>query len=280
MKFIKQEGIRDCGICCLYNIIRFYGGNIDIEKLRDLTKTNENGTSIYNLIEASNKLGFISKAYHCEINDLESQIFPLIAYTKINSFNHFVIVLDIDVDIITIFDPIRGKIIYDIDNFSKEWQNIIITFERKGDIVKDRSDYYNYIYNIITKNKKMIIFLSLISIISSIFGLLFSFYLKKIFDKTLNYSFFNVFLFLCVIKFTIEYFRGILSIKINTKIDYELSSGLYNKIYSLPGKYHFERPAGDISSRINDLYNIKDFISTFTYSTIIDLLLIPISLLL
>ena len=79
MIYIKQDGIKDCGITCLYNIIKFYKGNISIEKLRELTNTNENGTSIYNLINASNKLGLEAKAYECELNDLSNVDFPIIA---------------------------------------------------------------------------------------------------------------------------------------------------------------------------------------------------------
>ena len=49
-KFVRQQEIKDCGVTCLYNIIRYYKGNISIDKLRNLTKTDENGTSIYNIV--------------------------------------------------------------------------------------------------------------------------------------------------------------------------------------------------------------------------------------
>ena len=29
MRYVKQEGIRDCGIACLYNIIRYYKGDVE-----------------------------------------------------------------------------------------------------------------------------------------------------------------------------------------------------------------------------------------------------------
>ena len=77
MRFTKQEGIRDCGICCMQNIIRYYGGFLNTEKLRKLTNTDENGTSIYNIIRVSNDIGFESKAYKCDINDLNNLSFPL-----------------------------------------------------------------------------------------------------------------------------------------------------------------------------------------------------------
>jgi len=51
--FVKQEGFKDCGCASLLMIIRYYKGNVSIERLRDLTHTNKNGTNAYNLISAS-----------------------------------------------------------------------------------------------------------------------------------------------------------------------------------------------------------------------------------
>ena len=135
MKYIKQEGIKDCGIACLYNIIKFYKGHVSMEKLRKLTNTNENGTSIYNLIKASTELGLEAKAYECELNDLSNIDFPIIAYIKLNNFYHFVIIKDIDFDKVSVFDPIRGHINYNTDDFLNEFQNIVITFNKKDNIV-------------------------------------------------------------------------------------------------------------------------------------------------
>ena len=276
MKYIRQEGIRDCGICCLYNIIRYYKGNIDIEKLRTLTKTNENGTSIYNLVKVSNSLGFNSKVYKTDYNSLLSLEFPLIAYIKINEYYHFVIIDDIDDENIFIFDPIRGYLKYTQETFLKEWQNIIITFEKKNEIVKEKSYYHTFLSNIIKDNKNLIIIISLVSFISCISSLSLSIFLKKLFDRDINNI--SIFIFLIILKCFIDYIRNVLTIKLNNKLDYDLSSSVYNKIYSLPSLYHHNRPIGDITTRINDLYNIRNIITTFTLSSIIDIFLILIIL--
>lgn len=192
MKYIRQDGLRDCGINCLYNIIRYYGGNIDIEKLRLLTKTNENGTSIYNLVKVSNNLGFNSKAYHCELKDLKIQEYPLIAYIKINDYYHFVIVEDLCDDKVMIFDPIRGYINYSENEFLKEWQKIIITYEKKGEIINEKSYYELFLINLIKDNRIPIIIICIISLICSINSLILSIFLKELFDGKVK----NIFTFI------------------------------------------------------------------------------------
>ena len=62
-KYVKQNGLKDCGIYSLYNILKYYGGDISIEKLRTMTNTNNNGTSMYDIVKTSNKLGFKTDAY-------------------------------------------------------------------------------------------------------------------------------------------------------------------------------------------------------------------------
>ena len=278
MKYIKQEGLRDCGVCCLFNIIRYYGGYINIEKLRKMTQTNENGTSIYNLVKAANELGFNSKAYRCGINDFHSLTFPIIAFIKLNEFNHFVIVKSIGIDKINVFDPIRGDKVYEIDDFLKEWQNIIITFDKNSELVKERDYYVNYLLCLIKDNKNLMIFLLSLSFICVCFGFIITIFLKNLFDKNILLSSFFVFLFFLIIKTFFEYIKSKVSLYLNNKIDLSLSYKIYDKIYSLPISYHHNRPAGDIASRINDIYSVEEFINTFTVSSIIDAFFIIIVL--
>ena len=50
MKVVLQDGIKDCGVCCLLSIIRYYGGDVSREYLREITNTTKDGVSFYNLI--------------------------------------------------------------------------------------------------------------------------------------------------------------------------------------------------------------------------------------
>ena len=55
---VKQQDLRDCGVCCLASIIKYYNGNIPLERLKLDTKTGKNGTSALNLIKTARKYGF------------------------------------------------------------------------------------------------------------------------------------------------------------------------------------------------------------------------------
>ena len=269
MRYVKQEGIRDCGITCLYNIIRYYKGNASIEKLRELTHTNENGTSIYNILEASKSLGLEAKAFRCGLNDLANLEFPIIAYLKLNNFYHFVIIKDIEFDKISIFDPIRGDIDYTMDEFTSVWQNIIITFKPNGNLINEDIYYFNYLKEEILSNKYLIIILLSLYVIVTIINVLYPVILKRVITSK-SVSFIIVFLFF-IIKIVSDFFTNKYALKFNNKIDEDLSSKIYKKLFSLPYSYYHNRPVGDLISKINELYYVKEYLNLLTSSSVIEI---------
>ena len=66
---VIQDGIKECGSACLLSIIRYYGGNVSLERLLELTKTNKDGTNFYNLKEAANEIGLVAKGY--KVDDVD-----------------------------------------------------------------------------------------------------------------------------------------------------------------------------------------------------------------
>ena len=272
-KFVRQQGIKDCGVTCLYNIIRYYKGNISIDKLRNLTKTDNNGTSIYNIVDASNKLGLKSNAYMCKYNSLNKISWPFIAHIKLDEkYDHFIVIKNIKKDKIIVEDPIRGKVIYDKNMFLKEWTNVVITFEKTNDLVKENSKKNICVF----KNKFIItcfLLVFIISILASIFSLLNSFYLSALYNGFESSKFILfLFLLLSVIKSIIDYIRNRVIISFDKKLNFKVMNKVYKKILSLPLKYHHSRPVGDIVSRINDLSSIREFVNTVLFSSLLDIL--------
>ena len=272
-KFVRQQGIKDCGVTCLYNIIRYYKGNISIDKLRNLTKTDNSGTSIYNIVEASNKLGLKSNAYMCKYNSLNKISWPFIAHIKLDEkYDHFIIIKNIKKDKIIVEDPIRGKVIYDKNMFLKEWTNVVITFEKTKDLVKENSKKNICVF----KNKFIItcfLLVFIISILASIFSLLNSFYLSALYNGFESSKFILfLFLLLSIIKSIIDYIRNRAIISFDKKLNFKVMDKAYEKILSLPLKYHHSRPVGDIVSRINDLSSIREFVNTILFSSLLDIL--------
>jgi ATP-binding cassette, subfamily C, bacteriocin exporter len=62
--FSRQHDQQDCGVACLLSVIRFYGGNATLERLRELSGTHTQGTTMLGLVHRRVLLwGCQQKAY-------------------------------------------------------------------------------------------------------------------------------------------------------------------------------------------------------------------------
>lgn len=272
-KYERQHGIKDCGVTCLYNIIKYYNGNISMSKLRRLTKTNENGTNVYNIVNASNSLGLKAEAYKCEFNDLSKVKLPIIAHIKLdNKYDHFVILEKINNKKIIVQDPIRGKVVYDEISFKKEWTGSIITFDKMNNLVKEKQNgAFINLKSYIFLYKKILLFFLVLTILASLFSLLNSFYLSSLYNQKNSYHIvLFLFLLFSIFKIITDYVRNSIVLDFDNNFDSKLTNNIYKKILSLPLKYHHSRPVGDIMSRVNDLSSIKEFINFVSFSLITD----------
>ena len=116
-----QDGIKDCGICCLLSVIRFYNGNISKENLRELTNTSRNGVSASALVECANSLGFNSYGLKGSIDNLKKEDLPIISHVILNkTYKHFIVIYDIDHKNkkLIVMDPAKGKKVLKFSEFN------------------------------------------------------------------------------------------------------------------------------------------------------------------
>ena len=67
---VLQEDKNDCAAACLLSIIRFYDGNLSMEDIRKLIKTNINGTNAYDLMSGAKDIGFDTTSKHLSFEEL------------------------------------------------------------------------------------------------------------------------------------------------------------------------------------------------------------------
>ena len=83
---VIQDGIKECGAACLLSIIKYYGGNVSLERLLELTKTTKEGTNFYNLKEAAIEIGLNGEGYKLDsIDKLSETPFILIVSPSFSS---------------------------------------------------------------------------------------------------------------------------------------------------------------------------------------------------
>ena len=280
---VLQEGNKDCGASCLLSVVHYYGGNISKEKIIDMTKTTKEGTTFYNIKEASNQIGLIAKSYKVEeIEKIKEITSPFICQVSKNSSMHFIVVYKVNNNKLLIMDPAIGKVIMDIFDFNNIWTGYIMILEKVGILpdYKNTKCLNKEIIKVLTSNKKIIIFIIILSIIVTLLSCLISLYSQIILDKVIDTEINNLivitiaFFILLIIKNITNYIRNHLLIYLNQKVDIKILLTAFTKVILLPYNYYKNRTSSEVLSRINDLSNIKTFISKLIVTILLDLLLL------
>ena len=281
-KFVRQENIKDCGAACLLMVMRHYGGNSSMERLREMMKTDRNGTTALNFIMAAKNVGFDARGYkYNSCNDLLPYDVVHVVIDKI--YNHFMVIDKIDKkrQIIITADPAFGYRKYTFDEFNQIWTNVVITLHpiRKIDNIKSLTKIKKTIKQIVKPYRKFFIMVLILSILYTIFNIISTFYFKIVVEDAnlqLN-SKLPIFIFFIIVLITktiIDYIRSRILIFINNNLDKEIMVSAFKHLLSLPIQYFNSRQTGDIVSRLNDLSYVKELISMGATILLMDFVLV------
>ncbi|MCH8330803.1 MAG: peptidase domain-containing ABC transporter, partial [Bacteroidetes bacterium] len=99
--FIKQQDESDCGPACLASLVKYFGGEVYLERVRELSGTNKQGTSLLGLYQAAAELGMEGEAYDsASLKDLQEIEMPCILHVEKDegSRHHFIVYYKYDGD--------------------------------------------------------------------------------------------------------------------------------------------------------------------------------------
>ena len=281
---VKQRDIKDCGACCLLSIIKYYNGNINLDKIRIDSCTTKNGITAYNLIIAAKKYGFDAKGIKITFNELVKAkiLLPAIAYLELkNGLRHYVVIYQITKKYIHIMDPAKGLIKVSYEEFQRDFQEVLLILSPITEIVKynDKNTLLEIFFKLLNKEKKLIINLFISSIILTIVSIISSFYFKIILSSITtfnnNYILFIILIFSIIIllKVILEYLKNYYITYLSKNIDANILPTFLHHILSLPLNAISNRTTGEIVTRVHELNNIKELYSNMLVSLILNLLL-------
>lgn len=275
--YCKQSALKDCGPASLLMILKFYGGNDNIDHINELSKTTKKGTTAYNLIIAAKELGFMAKGIKTTIES-DDVILPCIAHVIIdNTYKHYVVIYQINYkkQFVLIADPSDKIKKMSFEEFNKIWTNILIILYPIKPLLNLNKNHSlkQFFINTIKTHQGLFVNIIILSFFVMLFSIISSYAFKYLLDSQRE----NI---ICILTFFLtsellniltKLFRNKILIYINQKIDFNLTIESMKKIIHLPYHYYHTKTTGDIISRINDLDNIRDVISSTLISIFIDL---------
>lgn len=286
MIVVRQRDEKDCGVCALLSIIRYYKGSVPLEKIRLDAKTTNEGTTALNLILASQKYGF--EAVGVKLNSIyDIKQFPAIAHMNLKKgYTHYVVIEKITKDKIVIMDPAKGKVVMKVNDFICEWSNVVLLFYPKQKIIvlKNEVTIFKLFTRVMKSEKGLVKIIIFVSFLLMLLSILLGYYFQILFSSITNgysYKYLKIiviiFLIFTIFKIILSFYRTYLENHLNKNIDCLLNSDFLSHLYNLPLNVITSRNAGEIISRVNDLTSIKNIITEIFMSSTLDLILVVIA---
>lgn len=273
MKVVLQDGAKDCGICCLLSIVRYYGGEVSKEYLRKITNTTREGVNLYNLLEASKSLGFDSIGVKGKLEEINVNNLPCIAHININKkYKHFIVIYKMDnkKKTLTVMDPAKGKkqLSYSEYNLLTTNNYLFLKPIKKIPIFRKKQVIYKNVKDLLIKNKNYLILILITTINYFLLNIITSYHFKYLSElvikNNLSINIIKISLTvgsLIIIKNVLSFIRNIILYKWNSIFALEITTFTYKQILLLPYLYFKNRTSGEVISRFKDLQTVRDYLT-------------------
>lgn len=273
----------DCGPTCLRMIVKHYGRNYPIQKLRALCQINRGGVNLLGISEAAEKIGFRSLGVKLTIDQLKEVELPCILHWK---QDHFVTLYKVKKDLFYIADPGTGLIKLTEKEFIKDWFSHKEMYDGISLLLSPTPQFYEQedeknklnwwsILRYFYAYRKLFIQLVIGLSIGTLLSLVTPFLTQSMVDigiNTRNISFVYLILIAQVMLFignlSVNFIRSWILLHVSSRINISILTDFLIKLMKLPVSYFETKTTGDIMQRMNDQLNIESFLTGTTLSTL------------
>lgn len=282
--YVAQMDMRDCGVAALASIAKHYGSDFSLAHLRELAKMTKEGTTALGITEAAKKMGFETKAIkaNMELFDMTDIPYPFIVHVnKERKLQHFYVVYKAKKDYLIIGDPDPSVKVTKMskERFKQEWTGVAI-FLAPAPSYKPHKDKKNGLLSflpLIIKQKTLITYIVLASLLVTLVNIVGSYYLQGILDVyipnnmkstlgIISLGLVITYILQQLMAFSQSYLLRVLSQRLT--IDVILS--YIRHIFTLPMSFFATRRTGEITSRFTDANSIIDALASTILSLFLD----------
>lgn len=291
--FSLQKDLTDCGVGCLQSLVRYYGGELSLETLREKSGTSKTGTTLLGLHQCANAIGFDAEGCEADTQALIEHGQPVILHIIIDQkYEHYVICYSYHSDgndQFLIGDPAKGIVYWTKDELEAVWQSktcLTLTpnmhFQKKEQTNQEKK---KWLKSLIKEDQEAIYTIIFLGFVLTLLGMSMSIFSQKLIDDLLPKKKISVLLlsisflgFLLLGRVVIQALRDLYIIRQNQTFNQRINQRFYASLLHLPKLFFDSRKIGDFVARLNDTQRIQTVIKQLITNTAVDVLGIVIAI--
>ncbi|ORO80114.1 peptide cleavage/export ABC transporter BlpA [Streptococcus oralis] len=282
--FVPQIDARDCGVAALASIAKFYGSDFSLAHLRELAKTNKEGTTALGIVKAADEMGFETRPIQADktLFDMSDVPYPFIVHVnKEGKLQHYYVVYQTRKDYLIIGDPDPSVKITKMskERFFSEWTGVAIFLAPKPSYQphKDKKNGLLSFLPLIFKQKSLIAYIVLSSLLVTIINIGGSYYLQGILDEYIpnqmksTLGIISIGLIITyILQQAMSFSRDYLLTVLSQRLSIDVILAYIRHIFELPMSFFATRRTGEIISRFTDANSIIDALASTILSLLLD----------
>jgi HlyB family type I secretion system ABC transporter len=255
----------DCGAASLAIVCRHFGKAVSLARIRQLSHTSLDGTSLRAICQAATELGLAARAVKASSVNLDQMPLPAVVHWD---GNHWVVLYDVDEKYVRVSDPAKGRVILPRADFAQKWSGYAALFDYTAEFEKNKDSKLGigWLLAFFKPHKTLILQATALAVIVSALQMVIPVFTQVIVDRVLverDLGLLNILIagMAGVVIFTLiatviqRYLLSFTAVRIDSAtLDY-----LTRRLLSLPMSYFNTRRTGDIQRRLQGIWLVREF---------------------
>lgn len=287
---VLQHDQKDCGCACLRMALKFYGGDVNLEYLKEISGTSSKGTSFLGLIQASKKIGLLSEAYEATLEDIKTLKDPFIIHIEQEGFLHYILCFGYDSKKgFTIIDPALGAQVYSEKELLNVWKSgYILVIKRNTNIPLAKTQkraYFKWVLDMMKADASYYISAVFLGVIIALLNMSTLVFTEKLIDVVLPsrslellFKTLAIWFVLLITTSLLGYVRSVVLIQQAYNFNVRVFRYFFKRLLKMPKLFFDSKKQGDMIARMNDTQRIQRNIKTIIADSLIEVFVILISL--
>ena len=287
----------DCGVACLLSLVKLNGGNYSIERLRELSGTSKQGTTMLGLYQVANQIGFTAEGCEATIDVLIDHKQPVILHVVIeNRLQHYVVCYGLTSTLsqgkgeekFIIGDPAKGIYYLNRSELEAIWiSKTCLTIEVNDHFVKvenEKNIQLKWFLALLENDRKLLSISVLLGVFIAGLGMSMALFSQKLIDDILPSQNVNKLVtgiallsVLLLARVGISVVRSIFLLQQSKDFNNRVNNQFFRSILLLPKPFFDTRKIGELVARLNDTQRIQSVIQMLASSLVIDVLVSIVS---
>jgi ATP-binding cassette subfamily B protein RaxB len=277
MRYLAQSEASECGLACLAMVLNHHGYETDLPALRRRFSVSLKGTTMKTIALMGQKVGLAPRGLRLEPAHLKDLKLPAILHWDMN---HFVVLVAVKRDRVTIHDPAKGAVTMTLAELSQHFTGVALELTPTPGFEKrmERSALGLFaLFGRVDGMKRALLQALVLSVVLQLFVLASPFYMQLAVDEAVLKGDGGLMIALAVgfglftaINLIAGWMRSTVLLILGSMISHQMVVNLFHHMVRLPLDWFEKRHIGDLVSRFGSTRPIKTLITEGLVAALVD----------